>query len=241
MTIRIAMWSGPRNISTAMMRSWESRVDTSVIDEPFYAFYLAQTHSPHPGFDEIVAAQSTDFEQVVRELTEKPCDSPLQYQKHMTHHMLAGVDLTWTAGLRHCFLIRDPAQVVLSYTNSRGVCSAEDIGINRQAELYREISGITGQDIPVLDSNEVQNAPETILPRLCERLDVPFSDSMLAWPRGPRDSDGVWARHWYHNVERSTGFSPYRKKSLPLDDAQQEVVTQVQVSYDSLWQRRISP
>ncbi|MEH6515874.1 MAG: hypothetical protein V7742_04260 [Halioglobus sp.] len=240
MTIRIAMWSGPRNISTAMMRSWENRPDTQVVDEPFYAYYLDQTQSPHPGFEEVMASQSRDYQQVACELTEGECHSTIEYQKHMTHHMLDGVDLCWTAPLKHCFLIRDPAQVVASYTNSRGVCSVEDIGIIRQAELYEKISEISGQDIPVLDSNDVQNSPEEILGKLCDRFELPFSDSMLNWPSGPRDSDGVWAKHWYRNVERSTGFKPYVPKVVALDDIQLEVVNQVQPYYDRLYKIRIS-
>ena len=135
MTVRIAMWSGPRNISTAMMRSWENRSDCSVVDEPFYAYYLNKTQSPHPMFEEIIAAQPTEYGEVIEQLTQHPCETPLQYQKHMTHHMLPGVDLEWTRSLRHCFLIREPAYVVNSYTNSRGVCTSDDIGIVRQYEL----------------------------------------------------------------------------------------------------------
>ena len=240
MTVRIAMWSGPRNISTAMMRSWENRADTQVVDEPFYAYYLDRTQSPHPGFDEILASQRCDYQQVARELTESECHTAIEYQKHMTHHMLDGVDLSWTAPLKHCFLIRDPAQVVASYTNSRGVCSVEDIGIIRQAELYQKISAISGRDIPVLDSNDVQNSPKEILGKLCDRLELPFLDNMLSWPRGPRASDGVWAQHWYHNVERSTGFAPYAPKVLDLSDSQLEVVERVQPYYERLYKIRIS-
>lgn len=239
MTMRIAMWSGPRNISTAMMRSWENRADTQVVDEPFYAYYLRQTQSPHPCFDEILASQSSDYEQVTRELCSGACDSPLQYQKHMTHHMLEGVDMRWTSELTHCFLIRDPAQVVNSYTNSRGVCNAADIGIIRQAELYKEISQLTGQDIPIIDSNDVLANPQGILSKLCERLQIPFAEAMLAWPEGKRSSDGVWASHWYHSVELSTGFSRVTSKAFALNQAQNEVVEQVMPYFKYLHEKRI--
>lgn len=239
MSKRIAMWSGPRNISTAMMRSWENRSDTTVVDEPFYAYYLQQTQSPHPYFDEILASQSSDYEQVTSELCSGACDTPLQYQKHMTHHMLEGVDMGWTRSLQHCFLIRDPAQVVNSYTNSRGVCSAEDIGIIRQAELYQQISQLTGLDIPVIDSNDVLSNPRGILTKLCDRLNITFDEAMLAWPAGKRDSDGVWAAHWYHSVEKSTGFAQAISPAFILSKAQQEVVDEVSPHFEYLSEKRI--
>jgi hypothetical protein len=217
-----------------MMRSWENRVDCEVIDEPFYAFYLSQTQSPHPLFDEILHSQSIDYSQVAMQLSDGPCKTEVQYQKHMTHHMLNDVDLSWTKDLRHCFLIRDPAQVVNSYTNSRGLCSAEDIGIIRQAELYHEISRITGQVIPVIDSNEVLKDPQCILSELCRRLDVAFDPNMLTWPAGARCSDGVWAKHWYHSVEKSTGFAKYSASQFSLNADQLDIVEQVKPHYEQL-------
>ena len=240
MTLRIAMWSGPRNISTAMMRSWENRSDTQVVDEPFYAFYLNKTRSPHPCFEEILQSQSDNYSQVVSELTKATCNSNIQYQKQMTHHMLEGIDLTWSKQLQHCFLIRDPAQVVNSYTNSRGVCSVEDIGIKRQFELYQDISQISGQDIPIIDSNDVLKDPERILRLLCERLELPFMPAMLNWPQGSRTSDGVWAKHWYKSVDSSSGFAPYSAKHLKLTDEQLSVVSQVQPFYEQLYAKRIN-
>ena len=240
MTHRIAMWSGPRNISTAMLRSWENRPDTQVVDEPFYAFYLNKTRSPHPCFEAVLQSQSDNYEQVVSELTQTACKSQVQYQKHMTHHMLTGTDLSWVKKLQHCFLIRSPAQVVNSYTRSRGVCSAEDIGIQRQFELYQDICEISGQDIPILDSNDVLKNPEGILKLLCEKLGVAFMPEMLNWPPGSRTSDGVWAKHWYKNVDNSSGFAPYSAKQLRLNDAQLSVVNQVQPFYEQLYKKRMS-
>ncbi|GAB5380059.1 MAG: branched chain amino acid aminotransferase [Aliiglaciecola sp.] len=231
MTLRIAMWSGPRNISTAMMRSWENRSDCSVVDEPFYSFYLNKTQSPHPLFEEVVASQSSDYDTVTRALVNGPCSTPLQYQKHMTHHMLDNVDLRWTEGLKHCFLIRDPHQVVNSYFNSRGVCTAEDIGIIRQAELFQDISAITGQNIPVVDSNAVLNDPHKIISALCDALEVSFDLNMLAWPQGTRESDGVWAKHWYHSVNLSTGFAQPQNITLNLTDEQMRIVEEVMPAY----------
>ena len=233
-TKRIAMWSGPRNISTAMMRSWENRPDCSVVDEPFYAYYLQQSQSPHPMFEQIMASQSADYDEVAKDMVEGACDTQLQYQKQMTHHMLPHCDLTWTAHLSHCFLIREPAQVVNSYTNSRGECSAEDIGIQRQFELYQAITAITGQNIPVIDSNAVLNHPERVLTKLCTALNIPFDMAMLSWPKGKRDSDGVWASHWYKSVEASTHFARVKQNKLSLSEGQQAVVDEVMPYYEAL-------
>ncbi|MFT4994899.1 MAG: hypothetical protein ACI965_001941 [Paraglaciecola sp.] len=239
MTIRIAMWSGPRNISTAMMRSWESRPDTEVVDEPFYAYYLNRTRSPHPCFDEVVLSQSRDYAEVAKQLSQAPSKTKIQYQKHMTHHMLQGEELSWTKDLKHCFLIRDPRQVVHSYTNSRGVCSADDIGIVRQVELYEQISDISGQNIPIIDSNDVLRNPRGVLSQLCERLGVSFDQAMLDWPRGSRDSDGIWAKHWYHSVEQSTGFAPYQQKTLLLNEEQEALCADLMPHYQKLFFMRL--
>ena len=240
MTLRLAMWSGPRNISTALMRSWENRADTSVVDEPFYAYYLQQTQSPHPGFDEILAQQSSNYDQVAWAMSQATCPTPIQYQKHMTHHMLPGVDLSWAGDHVHCFLIRDPAQVVNSYSNARGVCSVEDIGIVRQLELYESLSAISDQTIPVIDSNDVLRNPAHVLGQLCERLGISFDNNMLTWPAGKRDSDGVWAPYWYGNVEASTGFSEYKAPLLNLTEEQQAVVEEVTPHYTQLATRKIT-
>lgn len=234
MTLRIAMWSGPRNISTAMMRSWENRPDCEVVDEPFYAYYLNQTQSPHPCFEEVIKSQSSDYDTVAKQLSTGPVNTQLQYQKQMTHHMLDDVDLSWTKNLKHCFLIRDPREIVNSYTQSRGVCSAKDIGIIRQAQLYDEITLLTGQDIPVINSNDVLAHADVLIPKLCAALDVEFSVNMLSWPAGRRDSDGVWAKHWYHSVETSTGFATVAKKHFSLNQAQQQVVDEVMPYYSHL-------
>lgn len=234
------MWSGPRNISTAMMRSWENRSDTSVVDEPFYAYYLNKTQSPHPGFNDVLASQPHDYEEVVTQLTVHPVKTRLQYQKLMTHHMLPGVDLSWTKHLRHCFLIRDPAQVVASYWQRRGTCSVEDIGILRQAELYQKISELTDHTIPVIDSNDVLCDPDRVLGALCDELGIPFESNMLSWPAGPRDSDGIWAPHWYANVEKSTNFGVADVLRPSLTAAQEAIVEQVQSAYDGLYAQRLN-
>ncbi len=240
MTVRIAMWSGPRNISTAMLRSWENREDTSVVDEPFYAYYLNRTQVPHPGFTEIINSQSIHYDEVARAMSRDECRTPIQYQKQMTHHLFEDNDLGWTAHLRHVFLIRDPAEIVSSYSRVRGTCELQDIGIEQQLFLYNSISEITGQDIPVIDSNDVLRAPEALTFELCQKLDVPYSSNMLSWPAGKRESDGVWAEYWYDSVEASTGFKPYKRSVPVLDSQQRSVVDQATPFYLDLYARRLS-
>ncbi|WP_207458757.1 hypothetical protein [Azospirillum sp. SYSU D00513] len=216
--IRIAMWSGPRNISTAMMRAWENRPDTAVVDEPFYACYLAATGLDHPGREEVLASQPTDWRAVAASLTEEPVPGgrAVFYQKHMTHHMLPEIGLEWLNGVRSAFLIRDPAEVVASYIQRRGSVTLEDIGVVRQAELFDRVADRLGSAPPVIEARDVLADPEAALDRLCAALGVPFTTAMLSWPAGRRATDGVWAPHWYRSVEASTGFGALPPPSPPL-------------------------
>lgn len=217
--IRIAMWSGPRNISTAMMRSFGARPDTAVIDEPFYAAYLAQSGLDHPMRAEVLASQPNDWREVVPVLLGPvPGGRPIFYQKHMTHHMLDGVGREWMAHVRNAFLIRDPAAVLASYVAKRSEVTLTDIGIARQRDLFEGEAQRLGHAPPVIESNDVLSDPERALSRLCAALGVEYTRSMLHWPAGRRDTDGVWAPAWYGAVERSTGFEapPVRvKTNLP--------------------------
>ena len=234
------MWSGPRNISTAMMRSFENRNDTIVVDEPFYACYLHSTGMDHPMNEEVIASQPTDWRVVARTLSSDIEGAETVYQKHMTHHMLPEIALDWTSELRNCFLIRDPSYVVSSYARKRNTITADDIGIRRQFELYREISAITGQDIPVIDAGHFLADPEAALQRLCRRLDIPFSQRMLRWPAGKRDSDGVWAPHWYEAVEKSTGFQAPVALEITLTAAQQAIADDAQQYYQLLLEKSLA-
>ncbi|MBC7990018.1 MAG: HAD family hydrolase [Luteimonas sp.] len=206
MTLRIAMWSGPRNISTAMMRAWENRDDCAISDEPLYAHYLAHTGLDHPVREEVIAAGDADWRSVVDALLgPAPGNAPVWYQKHMTHHLLPHIDHGWIAQLRNVLLIRDPREVVASYIKSRATVTAEDIGLPQQVALYDELSA-AGAAPPIIDAGDFLRAPEAHLRALCEWLGIAFSDRMLHWPRGPRASDGIWAPHWYAHVWESTGF-----------------------------------
>jgi hypothetical protein len=203
---RVAMWSGPRTVSTALMRAWENRPDTVVVDEPLYAFYLDRTGLDHPGRDEVIASQPTDWRVVLRQLTvgALPPGVQIGYAKHMTHHLLPEVDRAALAPLRHAHLIRDPRELLASYARVRTEPTLADLGIAQQAEIFEAFGG------PVVDSRDLLRDPPGVLRALCAALDVPFDERMLRWPAGPRASDGVWAPHWYASVQSSTGFAAYR-------------------------------
>lgn len=234
--LRIAMWSGPRNLSTALMRSFGNRADCSVVDEPLYAAYLATTGLDHPGRAEVVASQPTDPAVVLTELTTGPVGTPLQYQKHMTHHVLPSVPRAPLAGLRHAFLVRDPERVLTSYAKVRDEPTLEDLGLPQQLELFETYGG------PVVDAADVLRDPRGTLGLLCSALGIAFDEAMLAWPAGPRPTDGVWAPHWYAGVEASTGFAPWSPGSGdPLPDRLAPLLERCRPYYDALAAHRLRP
>jgi len=220
--LRIAMWSGPRNISTALMRAFENRPDCAVVDEPFYGYYLKTTGLEHPAGAEIMTSMSCDWREVARQLCEElpaAADSAtcsLFYQKHMTQHILPTMDMGWTDGLQNCFLIREPRRIIASYAKVRPQFALEELGFPQQWELFQRVADRLGAAPPVIDSAQTLRAPEASLRALCARLGIPFAKNMLAWPAGRRDSDGIWAPHWYAAVERSTGFDTVNE--LPLGE-----------------------
>lgn len=206
--LRIAAWSGPRNLSTALMRAFENRPDCAVIDEPFYAAYLQATGLQHPLRDEVLKSQPTDWRQVAASLLGPvPQNRAIFYQKHMTHHMLPQFDRDWMQHAANAFLIRDPSQVLASYVKSRETVTLADIGFVQQAELFDRAYETLGRAPPVIDAADLRANPEQTLRALCAALAIPFTPAMLHWPPGPRATDGVWAPAWYASVERSTGFA----------------------------------
>jgi hypothetical protein len=235
-TVRIAMWSGPRNLSTALMRSFGSRPDTVVMDEPLYAHYLARTGLDHPGRDEIIARGPTgEREAVARCLA--PVDAELSYQKHMAHHLLPGMDRRWLDGIDHHFLLlRHPARVLASYARKRdGEVTVSDLGLPQQVELVERLG-----DPLIIDSDDFLRDPAAHLQAICRRAGIGFDPCMLAWPSGPRDTDGVWAPHWYDAVWASTGFSPVRFEGLPpVAAGMQAVLDEAQDLYEVLAGRRL--
>jgi len=210
MGIRIAMWSGPRNISTAMMRAWGNRDDTVVIDEPFYAFYLKATGIQHPGADEVIATGETDWRKIVAHITGPiPHGKRIFFQKQMTHHLLPQLDREWLGAVTNCFLIRDPREVIGSYIKKR------------------EVSAI------VLEN------PEQMLRLLCEAVGVEFTKSMLSWPPGLRETDGVWAKHWYGEVANTTSFQPYRPRHYELPESLRDLCARCRDCYERLYKYRL--
>ena len=236
MTVRLACWSGPRNISTATMRAWENRPDTEVVDEPLYAWYLAHTGLDHPGREAVIAAGETDWRLVVESLTRAWPDGPaLQYQKHMAQHLVPELPRAWIGSLRNVLLIRDPAEVVSSYLRSRASATPDDIGVLQQLEL-REL---LGADVPVIDASDFLRQPDRYLRWLCAYAGVDFTPAMLTWPAGPRESDGVWAPYWYDDVLRSTGFAPYRPRRAELTPEGEAVVAATRPAYQRLYDARL--
>ena len=205
--VRLAMWSGPRNISTALMRSWGNRPDTFVCDEPFYAHYLQTTGREHPGAAEVIAKGETDWRRVVEQLTaDVPGGKRIFYQKQMTHHLLPHIDREWLGAVTNCFVIRDPAEVIVSYLKKNSDPALEDLGFVQQAEIFDWVRGQTGEIPPVIDAHDVLGNPEKILRLLCDAVGVGFMQEMLSWPPGLRETDGIWAKHWYGEVATSTRF-----------------------------------
>jgi hypothetical protein len=236
MVLRVAMWSGPRNISTAMMRSFEARADTVVVDEPLYAAYLAATGIDHPGRTEVLASQPNDWRDAVAGLLAPlPDGVAIQYQKHMTHHLLPGFGRDWMGDLRLAFLIRDPARVVASYAKVRGQPTLEDLGVPQQVELYRRYGG------PVVDADDVLRDPAGTLAALCAALGIAYDPAMLGWPPGRRPTDGVWAPHWYASVEASTGFGPYDPHHPPVPAHLRSLVDAARPGYEELAVRKVHP
>ncbi|MGB0715770.1 MAG: aminotransferase class IV [Phycisphaerae bacterium] len=238
---RIAMWSGPRNISTAMMRSWGNRADTLVCDEPLYAPYLLTHGFDHPGREEILAGHETDWRKVSAWLTGPvPDGRSIFYQKHMAHHLLPHIERDWLDELTHCFLIREPKEMLTSLLKKIDNPTLADTGLPQQIEIMEHCRAKHGVIPPIIDSKDVLQNPEGMLNRLCEALGVPFDPAMLSWEPGRRDTDGVWAPYWYDAVEASTGFGPYRAKDEDVPSAFAELLAAADACYEQLFADRIS-
>jgi len=238
--VRIAMWSGPRNISTAMMRAWGNRPDAFVIDEPFYAYYLKATGKQHPGADEIIASGETDWPKVVAQLTGPiPNARRIFFQKQMAHHLLPEVDREWLGAVTNCFLIRDPIEVIASYIKKREEPALPDLGFAQQAEIFDFLRTRTNSIPPIVDAKDVLENPERMLRLLCEAVGVDFSESMLSWPRGLRETDGIWATHWYGEVAKTTSFQSYRTRQAEVPRHLREISDRCRECYDRLYQWRL--
>ena len=215
------------------MRSFAQRADTRALDEPLYGHYLATTGAPHPGRDELVKILETKAATVIDEVILGPTDRPVLFMKQMVHHLTPGLDLAF---LDHCvnvLLIRDPAEVISSLVHQLPEPTMRDVGLKRQVELFADLKE-RAQEPPVLDARQLLLDPEHVLKQLCTRVGLEWDPAMLSWPAGPAPEDGVWAKYWYDNLERSTGFAPYRQRDREVPEHCRELLAECQTLYDGL-------
>ncbi len=231
--MRIAMWSGPRNLSTAMMYAFGAREDFSVMDEPFYAAYLAATGNDHPMAAEIMQTHDADPQRIAMSCLEQ--GAPHLYMKHMPHHMLSAFPLGWAENCVNIHLIRHPARVIASYAAKREAPTLEDIGFAQQAALYEKLGGI------VIDSTDIRARPEVMLRALCDSVGLAFDPAMLSWPAGPRAEDGIWAKHWYNAVHKSTCIAGAEGPLPEVPQSLQPVLEAALPYYSGLYRARLSP
>jgi hypothetical protein len=239
-TLRIAMWSGPRNISTALMRSWGNRPDTFVCDEPFYAHYLVQTNFDHPGKDEVIRHQENDWRNVVAWLTGPvPEGKSLFYQKHVAHHLLPQIERDWLDHVTNCFLIREPREMLTSLLHFLPEPTLADTGLPQQVEIFRQVRQRKGTTPPVIDARDVLDHPRRTLELLCQALGVSFTEAMLSWLPGPRATDGIWAKHRYGAVEKTTSFQPYAAKAEAVPERLEKLLEECDEFYQQRWPHRL--
>lgn len=240
--LKIAMWSGPRNLSTAMMYSFAQHPDCEVWDEPFYAAYLKETGLDHPMGAEILQAGDQDPKAVIAKCTTQgPQGKPVFYQKHMTQHMTPNVDRSWIIGMTNVFLIRHPARVLASYDKKRGNPTLDDIGFQQQAELIDLVTAHSGTPPIIIDSADIRANPETMLRLLCSEIGIPFHADMLSWPKGGHPQDGVWAPHWYGAVWNSTGFAGAEGPLPEVSENLQSVLNSALDIYNRIAPHKIAP
>ena len=240
--IKIAMWSGPRNISTALMYSFDNRDDCIAIDEPLYAHFLKSTGTNHPNAKKIIQNEETEIDIVISNLLgPNPRSKPIWYQKHMCHHISDDHDLSWTNNLRNCFLIRNPREVLLSLSRVTDSIDIRATGLQQQKRILENISQFLGETPPIVDSNDILENPKLILSKLCESLGIPFSNQMLSWEPGPRNCDGIWANDWYESVWKSSGFLQPKSRNSELNAILSEVFSEAMPIYQELREMRIRP
>ena len=240
MTTVIAMWSGPRNLSTAMMRSFGARLDSDVMDEPFFAPFLKASGKAHPGREETLLKHDIDPYRVSELCASPKTKKPYSFQKHMPHHMLPEFPMDWAVNAKHFFLIREPARVIASYAKGREQFDLEDLGFASQKRLFDSLADMMGKAPPVITCADVLNAPKTILSRLCESINIPFTEDMLSWAKGARPEDGAWAPYWYGSVQSSEGFGSPPSTIPNLSKTQKAMAEACQQDYLHLMAHRIS-
>ncbi|GAA0297158.1 sulfotransferase-like domain-containing protein [Rhodovulum strictum] len=240
--MRIAMWSGPRNLSTAMMYAFAARGDCAIRDEPFYAAYLARTGLDHPMREAIIASGETDPARIAARLTgPAPGGKAHFYQKHMCQHMIEGIPRGWMTGVTNVFLIRHPARVLASFADKYRSPTLADLGFVQQAELFDQVAAATGAAPLVIDSADIRTNPEAMLHRLCAALGLAFTPAMLRWPPGGHPDDGPWAPVWYGAVHRSTGFAGPEGPLPVLPDSLSAIADAALPHYQRLASHRLLP
>jgi len=234
------MWSGPRNVSTALMYAFAQRSDTKVVDEPLYACYLEATGAEHPGREQVLASQSRDAREVIETVVRGNYEEPVLFIKNMAHHMV-DVERAFMAGLINLFLIRDPREMLPSLARTIPNPTLRDTAYKKQHELFRYTVDELGQRPVVIDSKKLLLDPESILKQVCSRIGISFEPEMLHWEKGPIPEDGVWAKHWYHNVHNSTGFKPYSPKEEPVPGHLEELLSTCLDYYNEMEPYSINP
>ena len=231
--MNIFMWSGPRNLSTALMRSFENRGDTKVWDEPLYAYYLNETKKDHPMFKEIIETYEININKLTKKIISKNKDEKIFYQKHMSHHILSQTPVNWITKGSNVFLIRDPKDVILSYIQKNTLNNSNDIGFPMQRKLFNLIKDKGGNPI-VINADDLSTSPRDLLIKLCSELKIKFSEKMLTWSKGKRDSDGIWEKVWYKNVQSSTNFEKLKKNNQVIPKVHESIYKECLDIYNEL-------
>ena len=229
--MNIYMWSGPRNLSTALMRSFENRDDTKVWDEPFYAYYLKETKKNHPLANEIINKYETNLDKIIDLVTAEK--DFIYFQKHMSHHIIKKIPINWITKGINCFLIRHPKEVLLSYIQKNDLIDSNDLGYPAQLRLFNYIK-TSNKKILVIDAKDLSEKPEIILKKICKKINIPFTEKMLNWPKGRRDSDGIWEKIWYKNVKSSTSFNKILNKEYEIPKKYNHIYNECLKIYDQL-------
>ena len=230
----VACWSGPRNISTALMRCWSSRNDTYVTDEPFYAHYLKKTKLKHPMHKEIISNYNSNYNEIINHLTNQvPKNKKIWYQKHMAHHILNLENIEWIKNFENCILLRNPKEVIHSYTKKNKLNSVEELGYPQQYEIVKFLKKINKSYI-VIDSNVLLKNPEKILLMWCKKINIKFDKSMLEWEEGNKTTDGIWWKIWYDNVIKTTGFKKFKKRDITIENKYDSIYNESMKYYNYL-------
>ena len=230
----VSCWSGPRNISTALMRSWSSRKDTFVTDEPFYAYYLKKTKLKHPFYKEIINKYSSNYDEVVNYLINRiPKDKKIWYQKHMAHHIFDFNNIEWVNNFENCILLRHPKEVISSYSKKNKLNTVEELGYPQQYEIIKYLKKINKSYV-IIDSSELLKNPEKVLSNWCMKINIKFDKSMLRWEKGNYVSDGIWWESWYDNVIKTTGFREYEKKDINIENKYDSIYNESMKYYSYL-------